>query len=68
MMRLLLWLSGMAVACVLSYQLGRSHSRLQIVTKEVEVIKYVSAQCHKIASQPNLERNALLELMRRGQL
>ncbi|MBQ8630402.1 MAG: hypothetical protein IJ479_01630 [Alphaproteobacteria bacterium] len=68
MIRLLLWLSGVAAACVLSYQLGRSHSRLQTVTKEIEVIKYVSAQCHKIASQPNLERNALLELMRRGQL
>lgn len=61
-------LSGIIAACVLSYFLGRSHCRVQTVTKEIEVVKYVSSQYRKIASMPNLERDALLELMRRGQL
>lgn len=64
----LLGISGIAALCLLSYFLGRSHCRVQIVTKEIEVVKYVSAQYRKISSEPNLERSALLELMRHGQL
>ena len=54
--------------CLLSYFLGRSHSRIQTITKEIEVVKYVTQAQKKIIAAPNLERDSLLELMHRHQL
>lgn len=51
-----------------AYCLGRSHAKIEVITKRVEVIKYVEKKKAAIYSKPNLERPALLELMREGKL
>ena len=51
-----------------AYCLGRSHAKTEIITKRVEVIKYVEKKKAAIYSKPNLERTTLLELMREGKL
>lgn len=51
-----------------AYCLGRSHAKTEVITKRVEVIKYVENKKAAIYSKPNLERTALLELMREGKL
>ena len=51
-----------------AYFLGKSHAKTEIITKKVEVIKYVEKKKATIYSKPNLERGALLELMREGKL
>jgi len=53
---------------VFSYLLGRSHARTEIVTKQVEVIKYVEKKKSAIYSSPHAGRDALLELMRQNKL
>lgn len=64
-----------AALCLACYALGRSHAEVRIVKekgdeiiKETEVIKYVTRQKAKIWSQPNAERDDLLERMRTGRL
>ena len=54
--------------CSLSYQLGKSNARVQIVTKQVEVVKYVEKKKAAIYSKPNADRADLLKLMRAGLL
>ena len=49
--------------CALSYALGRSQAKEEIITKQVEVIKYVEKEKSKIYSRPNADRSALLALM-----
>ena len=55
-----LFLSSLAGA----YFLGRSHSELKIVEKQVEVIKYVEKKKADIYSKPNATREQLLDLMK----
>lgn len=57
----------LGAACC-GYQYGKSQSRVEIVEKKVEVIKYVAQQKAKILSKPNASRDELLELMRSGKL
>lgn len=57
-----------ASMCALSYQLGKSNARVQIITKQVEVIKYVQKKRAVIQSRPNAGRDELLRLMRASQL
>lgn len=54
--------------CFLSYQLGKSHSEIKIIEKEVEVIRYETREKEEIYMQPNASRDALLHLMRNGAL
>ena len=50
------------------YCYGKSRARVQIVEKQVEVIKYVAKKRAKIQAQPNAQRDELLKLMRSGEL
>ena len=54
--------------CFLSYQLGKSHSKIKIIEKEVEVIRYETRSKEEIYMRPNATRDALLKLMRSGAL
>ncbi|MBO7244450.1 MAG: hypothetical protein J6V53_04125 [Alphaproteobacteria bacterium] len=54
--------------CFLSYQLGKSHSKIKIIEKEVEVIRYETKTKEEIYMRPNASRDALLKLMRAGAL
>lgn len=54
--------------CYLSYQLGKSHSKIKIVEKQVEVIRYETKKKEEIYVQPNASRDALLRLMQNGEL
>ena len=51
------------ILCVVSYALGRSHAKIEVITEQVEVIKYVEKEKNKIHSRPNADRTALLALM-----
>ena len=51
------------ILCVVSYALGRSHTKIEVITEQVEVIKYVEKTKSKIHSLPNADRSALLALM-----
>lgn len=57
-----------AALCTLSYHLGKSNARIQIVTKQVEVVKYVEKKKAAIYSKPHANRSDLLKLMREGVL
>ena len=50
------------------YFLGKSHAETKIITKQVEVIKYVEKQRGKIHMRPNADRSELLELMHSNKL
>ena len=58
----------LALLLVFSYFLGQAHCQKKVVTKQVEVVKYVKAKEAKIMAQPHAVKSELLELMRRGQL
>ena len=51
------------ILCVASYALGRSHTKIEVITEQIEVIKYVEKEKAKIHSRPNANRSALLALM-----
>ena len=51
------------ILCLASYGLGRSHAKIEVITEQVEVIKYVEKEKAKIHSRPNADRSALLALM-----
>lgn len=54
--------------CLLSYYLGNMRAQTKIVTKEIEVIKYVEHKKAQIYSRPNASRDTLLSLMRKDEL
>ena len=59
------------VICALlcgAYYLGKSQAKTEVITRRVEVIKYVEKKKAAIYSRPNLDRSALLVLMREGKL
>lgn len=61
--------------CVMSYMLGRSHSKIKIVKeqgkeiiKKIEVIKYVEKEKAKIWAKSNADSDELINLMQAGKL
>ena len=49
-------------------EVGRSKAKIQIIEKEVEVIRYVEKKKAEIHARPNAGRDDLLKLMRAGKL
>jgi len=49
-------------------EVGRSKTKIQIIEKEVEVIRYVEKKKAEIHARPNAGRDDLLKLMRAGRL
>lgn len=56
------------IMCFCAYQWGKSTARTEVITQQVEVIKYVEKQKSKIYSRPNAHRDELLKRMRAGDL
>lgn len=50
------------------YSIGASNTKVEYVTQEKEVIKYVAKETAIIHSKPNATREQILELMRRNML
>ncbi len=61
-----------AALCFAFYQVGQTvgegKAKIQVIEKEVEVIRYVEKKKADIYSQPNATRDDLLELMRGNKL
>ena len=55
-------------AYYLGYNAGANNTRVEYVTKEVEVIKYVETERGKIYSAPNANRVQLLDFMHKDKL
>ena len=55
-------------AYYLGYNAGANNTRVEYVTKEIEVIKYVETERGKIYSAPNANRVQLLDFMRKNKL
>lgn len=68
MKRIILFGLFIFALCFLSYQLGKSHSKIKIIEKEVEVIRYETKSKEEIYMRPNATRDALLKLMHEGLL
>lgn len=49
-------------------EVGRNEAKIQIVEKQVEVVRYVEKKKAEIHARPNAGRDDLLELMRAGRL
>ena len=64
---LFLMLSAIAIF-VCGYFCGSAHSKVKIVEKKVEVIKYEAQKRAAIQAEPNASRDDLLKLMRNGEL
>lgn len=50
------------------YEAGCSNTKIEYVTKEIEVIKYVSKEKSEIYSHPNATRSELISLFNSGEL
>lgn len=50
------------------YKAGASNTKIEYVTKEVEVVKYVSKEKSEIYSRPNATRSELISLLDSGKL
>ncbi len=50
------------------YQVGSSDKQVEYVTKQVEVVKYVSRERAEVHAKPNAGRTELLKLMHDGKL
>ena len=48
----------------LGYRSGANNARVEYVTKEIEVIKYVDKKKSDIYSRPNASKEQLLDLMK----
>ena len=61
-----------AALCFAFYEVGqeidRSEARVQVIEKQVEVIRYVEKKKAEIHARPNAGRDDLLKLMRAGRL
>ena len=55
-------------AYYLGYSAGSANQRVEYVTKEVEVVRYVDRKKSEIYSKPNASRDALLKLMHDNKL
>lgn len=47
---------------------GKQQSRIEYITKEVEVIRYVDKKKSEIYSAPNANRSELVRLLHNGEL
>lgn len=56
------------VLCFAFYEIGKKQAKIEVVEKQVEVIRYVEKQKSLIQARPNVGRSDLLELMRAGKL
>lgn len=65
---ILIWVISVLLSATGGYYYGKSQTKTQIITREVEVIKYVAAKRAKIQSLPNASRTELIELMHKGLL
>ena len=52
----------------LGYRSGANNTRVEYVTKEIEVIKYVDKKKADIYSRPNASKKQLLDLMKNNML
>ena len=52
----------------LGYRSGANNTRVEYVTKEIEVIKYVDKKKSDIYSRPNASKEQLLDLMKNNML
>lgn len=50
------------------YRVGSSDKQVEYVTKQVEVVKYVSRGMAEVHARPNAGRDELLKLMYDGEL
>ena len=50
------------------YRVGSSDKQVEYVTKQVEVVKYVSRERAEVHAKPNAGRTELLKLMHDGKL
>lgn len=50
------------------YRVGSSDKQVEYVTKQVEVVKYVSRERAEVHARPNAGRDELLKLMYDGKL
>ena len=73
--KLIRWAVGFMTVAALCYafyeagqKVGESRAKVQIVEKQVEVIKYVEKKKALSQSRPNAGRDDLLKLMRAGKL
>ena len=73
--RLIRWAVTMLMVAALCFafyeagqEVGRSKARVQVVEKQVEVIRYVEKKKAEIHARPNAGRDDLLKLMRAGKL
>lgn len=57
-----------AICLLFAYYLGYTQAKVQIVEKQVEVIKYVQIKQNQILSAPPASKFELLELMRHNRL
>ena len=72
LIRLAVTIVMVAALCFAFYEVGqevgRSKAKIQIVEKQVEVIRYVEKKKAEIHARPNAGRDDLLMLMRAGRL
>ena len=73
--RLICWAVTMLTVAALCFafyevgqEVGRSEAKIQVIEKQVEVIRYVEKKKAEIHARPNAGRNDLLKLMRAGKL
>jgi len=60
---------GLVVGLVLlSFVWGRGVCQTKVLTKRVEVVRYVQKQSAKIVAAPNVGKSDILELLRAGRL
>lgn len=53
--------------CYLSYLLGKSQTKTEFITKEVEVIKYENKEICNLLARPNLGDDAISQLFELNQ-
>lgn len=58
----------LASICFACYKMGKNQVKVEVITKEIEVIKYVERKKASIQARPNAARSDLLKLMHEGQL
>lgn len=73
--RLIRWAVTMLMVAALCFafyevgqEVGRSEAKIQVIEKQVEVIRYVEKKKAEIHARPNAGRDDLLKLMRAGRL
>ena len=72
LIRLAVTIVMVAALCFAFYEVGQTNGRkeakIQVIEKQVEVIRYVEKKKAEIHARPNAGRDDLLKLMRAGRL